>query len=97
MERFEDPGKPYVEFVSSRKEWRDLIRDDDRLLSLNQFVQEIDSELFLLLLKYKLQMDDDRLLSLNQFDQEIDSELLDLLLKYKLQILLEMVKLFINQ
>ncbi|MFQ6664878.1 hypothetical protein Gotur_031841 [Gossypium turneri] len=85
MERFEDPGKPYVELVSSRNEWRDLIRDDDRLLSLNQFVQEIDSE------------DDDRLLSLNQFDQEIDSELLDLLLKYKLQILLEMVKLFINQ
>ncbi|MBA0628531.1 hypothetical protein Godav_023248 [Gossypium davidsonii] len=85
MGRFEDPGKPYVELVSSRKEWRDLIRDDDRLLSLNQFVQEIDSE------------DDDRLLSLNQFDQEIDSELLDLLLKYKLQILLEMVKLFINQ
>ncbi|MBA0628530.1 hypothetical protein Godav_023248 [Gossypium davidsonii] len=33
-----------------------ILKDDDRLLSLNQFVQEIDSELFLLLLKYKLQI-----------------------------------------
>ncbi|MBA0779815.1 hypothetical protein Gotri_004019 [Gossypium trilobum] len=84
MERFEDPGKPYVELVSSRKEWRDLIRDDDRLLSLK--IQENP------LLKHVSNMDewrdlvkgDDQFPILKQFDQEIDSELLLLLLKYKL-------------
>ncbi|MBA0754042.1 hypothetical protein Gogos_021484 [Gossypium gossypioides] len=77
---------PLLKHVSNMNEWRDLVRGDDQFPILKQLDQEIDSEL-----------DDDRLLRLNQFDQEIDSELLDLLFKYKLQILLEMVKLFINQ
>ncbi|KAG8500616.1 hypothetical protein CXB51_002649 [Gossypium anomalum] len=47
---------PLLKLVSNRDEWRDLISDDNQLPSLNQFDQEIDSELLLLLLKYKLQI-----------------------------------------
>lgn len=46
---------PLLKHVSNRDEWRDIIRDDDRLPSLNQFDQERDFEL-LLLFKYKLQI-----------------------------------------